>query len=82
MDLKYLRQLPDGTWLDTRFKYARGDNVRIVQGPLRGRIATVENRVAQLRIGDQLVSVPGYHLSLADGKLVTVQWDWVKPVEG
>ena len=29
-----------------------------------------------MMVGEQLVSLPGYHLSLVDGKFVTVQWDW------
>ena len=33
-----------------------------------------------MMVGEQLVSLPGYHLSLVDGKFVTVQWDWVKAV--
>ena len=41
----YLRQTNNGRWVDTRHQYARGDNVRIIKGPLQGRIAMVESKM-------------------------------------
>ena len=31
-DHRYLIQLPDGTWLDTRYRFKTGDAVRITSG--------------------------------------------------
>ncbi len=43
----YIVDLPGGGVMDTRCVYARGDRVRISQGPHAGRTATVESRQAR-----------------------------------
>ena len=40
---EYIVDLPGGGVMDTRYFYARGDRVRITQGPHAGRLATVES---------------------------------------
>ena len=70
---KYLLQLPNGKWMDTRYRFSRGTRVRNIDGPDRGRQATVISCV--FLQGKE--NVPGYHLELAEEEWVTVRWDWV-----
>ena len=71
---QYLQQLPNGKWMDTRYKYGRGTRVRLIDGPHRGRQATVDSCV--FLQGKE--NVPGYHLELAEEEWITVRWDWVE----
>ena len=73
-DTEYIQQLPNGKWMDTRYKFSRGTRVRLVNGPERGRQATVDSCVFLQGAED----VPGYHLELTDEEWVTVRWDWVE----
>lgn len=72
-DTEYLRQLPNGKWMDTRYKYGRRTRVRLIDGPHRRRLATVDSCVFLQWNED----VPGYHLELGEEEWVTVRWDWV-----
>ncbi|MEE9247094.1 MAG: hypothetical protein V3U79_00140 [Dehalococcoidia bacterium] len=71
---QHLRQLPNGKWMDTRYKFRRGTRVQLIDGPNRGRQATVSSSVFLQGKED----VPGYHLELAEEEWVTVRWDWVE----
>ena len=71
---KYLLQLPNGKWMDTRYRFSRGTRVRLIDGPYRGRLAKVDSCVFLQGTED----VPGYHLELAEEEWVTVRWDWVE----
>ena len=44
-ETEYLKQLPNGRWMDTRYKFSRGTQVRLIDGPDRGRLATVDSCV-------------------------------------
>ena len=70
---QYLRRLPNGKWMDTRYRFSRGTRVRLIDGPDRGRQATVDSCV--FLQGEE--DVPGYHMELAEEEWVTVRWDWV-----
>ena len=73
-DTEYLQQLPNGKWMDTRYKFGRGTQVRLINGPNRGRKGTVDSCVFLQGTED----VPGYHLEFAKEEWVTVRWDWVE----
>ena len=71
-----LKRLPDGRLVDTRYRFKRGDRVRITAGPHSGKTGTADSAVAQLKGEDgYLVPMAGYHVRLDDGKLATVRWD-------
>ena len=71
-----LKRLPDGRLVDTRYKFKRGDHVRITAGPHAGKTGMADSAVAQLKGEDgYLVPMAGYHVRLDDGKLATVRWD-------
>ena len=38
-------------------------------------MATVDSRIAQIMVEGQLETLPGYHVTLDDGKWATVRWD-------
>ena len=78
--MAHLQQLPDGTWHDTRYRFARGDRISIMRGPFEGRIATVSSRVGQMKVDGHLVPMAGYQVTLVDGRWVTVKWDEVDPL--
>jgi len=71
----HLKQLPNGKWMDTRYKFSRGTRVRLIDGPDLGRHATVISCVFLQGGGGD---VPGYHLDLAEEEWVTVRWDRVE----
>jgi len=75
----YLVKQPDGMWLDTRYRFGPGDKLRILEGPHRGRIATVTTLGAQMQVDGRSVAVACYNTELvADGRWVTVRWDAVE----
>ena len=72
----YLKRLPDGRLRDTRYRFKRGDRVRITAGPHAGKTGMAESALGQLKGEDGLlVTMAGYHVQLDDGKLATVRWD-------
>ncbi len=75
-DDAYLRQLPNGKWVDRRYQFVRGDKMHIVDGPYQGHTATVGSRVFLQGSEDE----PGYHVTLEDGRWATVRWDMVEGV--
>ena len=77
----YLQEQPDGKWIDTRYRFARGDKVAITKGPMKGRIGIVDSRLGQVPKDGRLVATAGYHLLLED-QVVTVTWDMVEPLAG
>ena len=70
----------DGRLEDTRYRYARGDRVRIMAGPYQGRFCIVESRVGQFHDEGRLVNEPAYQVTIDDGRWVTVRWDAVEPL--
>ena len=71
-----LGRLPDGRLVDTRYRFKRGDRVRITVGPHAGKTGTADSAVGQLKGEDgYLVPMAGYHVQLDEGKLATVRWD-------
>ena len=68
-------KFPDGRIRDNRCRFARGSKVKVIAGPNAGRLATVDSRVAQIIIEGLLETLPGYHVTLDDGKWATVRWD-------
>lgn len=75
----YLQRQPDGKWIDTRYRFARGDKVVIIEGPMKGRVGAVDSRLGQVPKDGRLVATAGYHL-LVGGRNVTVTWDMVEPL--
>ena len=73
----YLQKQPDGKWIDTRYRFSRGDQVMIIKGPMKGRIGVVDSRLGQVPQDGRLVVTAGYHLSVGD-QVVTVTWDAVE----
>ena len=74
----YLVQRPDGSVVDTRFRFGRDDRVRITQGPNAGRLATVESLLGRWIENSRPQSDPGYNVILDGGDVVSVRWDWVE----
>ena len=54
-----------------------GRKVKVAAGSDTRHIATVGARVAQIRTDGHLETMPGYHVTLDDGKWATVRWDEV-----
>ncbi len=76
----YLKRLPDGRVMDTRYRFKRGDRVRITSGLHAGKTGTAESAVAQMKDDEgYLVTMAGYHVRLDDGKVATVRWDTLEP---
>ena len=76
----YLVRGPDGRLTDTRFKYGRGDRVRIIRGVDGGTSGTVESLLGQINVDGRSVAEHGYHVVMDDGHVATVKWDEVEPV--
>lgn len=55
--------------MDTRYKFGQWTRVRLIDGPNRGRQATVISSV----FFQGKENVPGYHLALADEEWATVR---------
>ena len=66
---------PDGRIRDNRYRFARGLEVKVIAGANARRLATVDSRVAQIMIEGHLETLPGYHVTLDDGKWATLRWD-------
>ena len=47
----------------------------MIAGPNAGRLATVDSPITQMMIEGHLDTLPGYHVTLDDGKWATVGWD-------
>ena len=43
----YLQKVPGGGWRDIRYRYARGDTVRVISGTFDGLWGTVDSVVCQ-----------------------------------
>jgi hypothetical protein len=71
-----LRPLPDGTWEDTRYQFARGDIVRVLYGSFEGHYGTIQNRVFSASV-DNPNRDAGYEVDLDDGRPVILRWDQV-----
>jgi hypothetical protein len=69
---------PDGLYGETRFKYKRGINIRIVGGQHKGKIAVVESLIGMIQEGDNWIAEPGYNVKLDDGRCITIRWDLVE----
>ena len=76
----YLVRGPDGRLNDTRFKYGRGDRVRIIRGVNGGETGTDESLLGQIMVDGRSVTEHGYHVVLDDGHVATVKWDEVEDV--
>jgi hypothetical protein len=70
------RPLPDGTWEDTRYQFARGDILRVLYGSLEGHFATIQACVFSSTV-DDLKRDAAYHVELDDGRLALLRWDQV-----
>ena len=68
-------KFPDGRIRDNRYRFARGSKVNLIAGPNVGRLATVDSRITQIMIEGHPEMLPGYHVTLDDGKWATVGWD-------
>ena len=73
----YLQKQHDGKWIDTRYRFARGDKVVLTKGLLKGRLGVVDSRLGQVPKDGRLVATAGYHLLVGD-QVVTVTWDMVE----
>jgi len=73
----YLKKLPGGEWEDIRYRYGRGDTVRVISGTFKGIWGTVDSVVCQKSYDYPDEVSPGYHMALDDGKRVTLRWDQV-----
>ena len=78
MEPNFLVTGPDGRYVDTRLRFARGDRVRITHGPHAGRRATMESRLGQLSGDHGITTEVGYQVVLDDGRAVQVPWDGAK----
>ena len=75
-----LKRLPDGRLVDTRYRFKRGDRVRITDSPHAGKTGTADSAVGQLKGEDgKLGTMAGYHVQLDDGSQATVRWDALEP---
>ena len=79
-DHGYLKLLPNGRVQDLRYRYSRGDRVRIIMGRLKGLSGLVDSRVFQDSADHLGERAPGYHIRLGSGQVVTVKWDQVEAV--
>jgi len=43
----YLKKTPGGGWRDIRYRYGRGDTVRVISGTFEGLWGTVDSVVCQ-----------------------------------
>ena len=76
----YMERGQDGRITDARLKYGRDDRVRIVRGVKGGETGTVESLVAQMTVDGRSVTMPGYHVVLYAGDVITIKWDEVEGV--
>ena len=78
-DDNHYRRLPNGRVEDLRFRFARGDRVRITEGPFEGCVGMAESAVGQMMIDGYLTDVAAYHVVLDEemqGRgVVTIRWD-------
>ena len=65
---RHFVRLPDGSLEDTRYRYARGTKVRVIEGPHKGHVATVNSCVGQFHAGGEMVLEPGYQVTLDDDR--------------
>ena len=72
-----LRHFSDGRVHDMRYHFGRGDSVRVISGTYYGYTATVNSVVCQKSYDYPDEVAPGYHVTLEDGKWVTLRWDQV-----
>ena len=73
----YLKKLPGGGWENIRYRYGRGETVRVISGTFEGLWGTVDSVVCQKSYDYPDEVSPGYHMALEDGKRVTLRWDQV-----
>ena len=73
----YLKKVTGGGWRDIRYRYARGDTVRVVSGTFEGSWGTVDSVVCQKSYDYPDEVEPGYQITLEDGMWVTLRWDQV-----
>ncbi len=73
----YLKKLPSGGWRDIRYCFGRGDTVRVITGTFEDFWGTVDSVVCQKSYDYPDEVSPGYHMTLEDGKWVTLRWDQV-----
>ena len=74
----YLKHVPGAGWEDIRYRYGRGETVRVISGTFEGLWGTVDSVVCQKSYDYPLEVSPGYHIALEDGKRVTLRWDQVE----
>ena len=73
----YLKKVPGVEWEDIRYRYGRGETVRVISGTFEGLWGTVDSVVCQKSYDYPEEVSPGYHMALEDGKRVTLRWDQV-----
>ena len=73
----YLVKVPGGCWRDILHRFGRGDTVRFISGTFEVFWGTVDSVVCQKSYDFPDEVSPGYHLTLEDGKWVTLRWDQV-----
>ncbi len=73
----YLKKVPGGEWEDIRYRYGRGETVRVISGTVEGLWGTVDSVVCQKSYDYPDEVSPGYHMALEDGEWVTLRRDQV-----
>lgn len=73
----YLKKLPGGGWEDIRYRYGRGETVRVISGTFEGFWGTVDSVVCQKSYDYPDEVSPGYQIRLEDGMWITLRWDRV-----
>ena len=73
----YLKKVPSGRWEDVRYRYGRGETVRVISGTFEDIWGTVDSVVCQKSYDYPDEVSPGYHMTLENGKWVTLRWDQV-----
>ncbi len=73
----YLKKVPGSGWRDLRYRYGRGDTVRVISGTFEGLWGTVDSVDCQKSYRYPHEASPSDHMTLEDGKWVTLRWDQV-----
>ena len=69
--------MPSPPWT-TVYRFKRGDRVVIIYGKFAGATGIVDSRVFQKTVDFPDDYSPGFHVVLADERVVTVRWDQVR----
>ena len=60
------------------YRFKRGDLVTVVSGRFKGHTGVVDSAVFQQTVDYPDDYSPGYHVILADERVVTLRWDQVR----